>query len=201
MKKSKKTVQRILTLLIVACFAVAGYFLFSYFNGNAQQWKNSETALLKANDVIKTKVDYRKTKVDIGKVIGKIRVEGLTDDMPIIEGDSLDLAMAHGVGHIQSTPQVGSNTGQPAFSGHRETFFKALQNVKNGDVVVVSMPYGTYRYKITHHIITGSGQKAANKIYSTAGIKTERIVLITCYPFSPLSNPSKRIAFYGDLIE
>ncbi len=119
--------------------------------------------------------------------------------MPIIEGDDLSLAMSQGVGHIPGSTMPGTYTGQPAFSGHRETFFKALKNAKEGDIVTVSMPYGTYQYKISKKIIVKPDESA--KVYTTEGINKERIVLITCYPFEAWTNPSKRIAFFADLIQ
>ncbi|MDF9867811.1 sortase A [Bacilli bacterium PM5-3] len=198
-KKTNKLLQRILGILIIVCLIASGYFLYKYIDGNNEQYRNAEVSLVKADEVIKKKTDYRKKQPQVGTVIGKIRVEGITDDMPVIEGEDLQLAMNHGVGHIDHTTMPGTYTGQPAFSAHRETFFKALENVKIGDIVVVTMPYGTYRYKISKSIIVKPDEGA--KVYTTEGIEKERIVLITCYPFSAWKSPSKRIAFFADIVE
>ncbi|MDR1782008.1 MAG: class D sortase [Bacilli bacterium] len=200
--KKNKVLKRILQLLIIICFILSAFFLYKYFNDINTQYKNAEVSIKEAKTTIADKTDYRKTKPSIGTPIGTIQIEGLTDEMPIIEGDDLDKAMSKGVGHIESSPLPGTySKSQPvAFSAHRETFFKSLKDVKNGDIVIVRMPYGTYKYKITSHIIVKPDE--GSKVYTTEGMKgKERVVLITCYPFSPWSNPSKRIAFFGDLIQ
>lgn len=200
--KNKTIMKRIIQLLIIICFAVAAFFLYKYFNDINSQYRNAETSIKEAKTTIKDKTDVRKTKPSIGTPIGTVKIEGLTDEMPIIEGDDLNLSMTKGVGHVESTPLPGtySKTQPVALSAHRETFFKPLKDAKDGDIVVVTMPYGTYRYKITSHIIVNPDE--GNKVYTTQGMKSsERIVLITCYPFSPWSNPAKRIAFFGDLVE
>lgn len=196
--KNNKIISRILLIIIVVCLAIAAFFLFKHFNDINTQYKNAELALKEANDKLKEDIDFRKNKPVEGQIIGKMKIEGLTQEMPIIEGDSLTKSMAYGVGHIPGTPLPGDK-GQPVFSAHRETFFKPLENAKPGDEVIVTMPYGKYKYTLTHDIITGTSEEDAAKVYSTEGIKNERIALITCYPFAQWMPPNQRITFYGDI--
>jgi sortase A len=92
------------------------------------------------------------------------------------------------------------NGGAPAVSAHRETFFAPLRNVSPGDIVVITMPYGTFRYRIGDHVIVRPNQP--ERVYTTEGIPedSERLVLITCYPFSTWQPPNRRIAFFAELI-
>ena len=205
-KKKKNIVRRLLGLIVIACFVVAGVFLYKYFADINSQWEQSNIALEKANAAIKQRTDFRKEAPIPGRVIGKIKIDGLTNDMPIIEGstdsqEDLNLAMSRGVGHVVNTPLPGTySTASPvAFSAHRETFFKQLQNAKIGDIVTVSMPYGTYQYKISKSIIVAPSE--SDKVFTAEGIVKERVVLITCYPFAPWTSPSKRIVFFADLIQ
>lgn len=198
-KKNKSLTGKLLITLIVVCFLGASYFIYSYFADQRAQYANADLALDKASTVIDAKTDYRNKTPHVGTVIGKIRIEGLTSDLPIIEGDDPSLSLAHGVGHIPGTPLPGENN-QTVLSAHRETFFKALKDIKDGDIVVVTMPYGVYKYKINREIIVGTDEASAKKVYSTAGLKKERIALITCYPFEAWSIPNKRFVAYGDLI-
>ncbi|MDR3215260.1 MAG: class D sortase [Bacilli bacterium] len=201
-KKKNNVIKRILQLLIIVCLVLSAFFLYRYFDDINSQYRNSEISLKKVTTILEKKTDIRKkdNKPLVGDPIGKITIEGLTGEMPIIEGADIKLAMAYGVGHIDFTPLPGTNTGQPAFSAHRETFFKALKDAKVGDVVVVTMPYGTYKYKISKSMIVNPDEGA--KVYNHSDMKSkERIALITCYPFSAWSSPDKRIVFYADLIE
>lgn len=198
-KKKKTFGVRILELLILlslgASLFFGGKYLYSYY----EQYKNSEVALNKVDSTLSKKTDFRKKSPNIGTVLGKVRVEGLTEDMPIIEGEDLYQALNHGVGHLEKTPMPGKGEGQPVLSGHRETFFKNLKNAKDGDIVVLTMPYGTYRYEITSKKITTPSDGAA--IYDTSKLEGERLALVTCYPFSIFSSPDERIIFYADPIE
>jgi len=206
-KKKNKTLQRILMIIILVCLSAAAFFLYKYFDDINSQYRNAETALISANDAIKKGDDLRNTQPACGTPIGKVRIEGVTDDMPIIFGEGLDCAMNRGVGMIDpATNSTASWPGtlegkQPALSAHRETFFSALRNVSTGDTVVVTMPYGTFKYKITNSIIINPEDGA--KVYNTKGIAadSERLVLITCYPFNVWQSPNKRIAFFADLVE
>lgn len=198
-KKNKGILNKILLVLMAICLVGASYFIYSYFADQKAQYANAEIALDKASTVIDKKTDYRKKAPDIGNVIGTIKIEGLTSEMPIIEGADLNLSLAHGVGHLEGTPLPGEKN-QSVFSAHRETFFSSLKDLKKGDIVVVKMPYGTYKYKITRELIVGTDQASADKVYSTAGMKDERIALITCYPFEAWTSPNQRYVAYGDLI-
>lgn len=212
-KKSNVIFRRILIIIIIICLAASGYFLYKYMNDNDTQFKNAEKSIVEVEKTINAKTDFRKmvgiyceenqkpkeNQVCIGTPIGKVKIEGLTDWMPIIEGDDLTKAMNYGVGHIQTTPMPGSYNGQPTLSAHRETFFRPLKDAKVGTMVTVQMPYGTYQYKISKSFIVKPNEGA--KVYSTEGmINKERLILITCYPFSPFSNPDERIIFYADIV-
>ena len=194
-KKKRSLISWILLFLIIICMATSAFFIAKHFISLNEQNSNAEVALKDADDLIKKKGDLK--NVQVGTVIGKIKVEGLTDEMPIIEGDDMALSLNHGVGHVTSTPFPGKG-GQPAVSGHRETFFRPLKDAKKGDIVTVTMPYGTYTYEITHSIIVEPDK--GNEVYNALTNEKERLILITCYPFNQLFPPNERIVFYAKLI-
>lgn len=198
-KRKNKVVKTLLNIILVLCLGGAVFFGGKYFYDIYTQENNAKAALVKADDAIKTKKDIRKKKINIGEVIGKFSVNGLIDSTPIIEGEDLYLAMNHGIGHVESTRLPGDGKGIIALSAHRETFFKPLKDMKNGDIVEIEMPYGTYKYKVVKHIIVKPNE--GNKIYNENGLDTERLALITCYPFSAFAPPNERIVFFADLIE
>ncbi|WP_423364142.1 class D sortase [Mycoplasma sp. P36-A1] len=198
--KKKSPINTLLNIIIILCLAGAAYFAGKYFYDIYQQKQNASVALVKANKTLKTKEDVRKKKkIDIGTVLGVFKVDGLIDETPIIEGDNLYEAMAHGIGHVQTTRLPGTGNGIIALSAHRETFFKPLKDMKIGDIITVKMPYGTYKYEVKKSMIVNPDQGAL--VYSEENVNTERLALITCYPFSAFSTPSQRIIFFADLIE
>ena len=193
----RKILQNVLGILIIICFLASGFFLWRHFDNINSQYDNAKVAINNAERVIKNGTDFRTDKPKVGDAIGTIRIEGLTDEMPLIEGDDLNDAMAHGVGHIPQTPLPGTFSGEPAVSAHRETFFKPLKDAKEGDIVVITMPYGTYRYEIYKSFVFDPDEWPT----TDETINKERLLLITCYPFNAWQSPDKRIAFFANLIE
>lgn len=198
MKKNRKKSTRILSIIIIILLVVSAGLMYNYVSNNNKQWENANISLNKIDDVLKDGIDFRDKQPEIGELIGKIKVENHTDWMPLFEGEDLDLVMMHGVGHIETTPMIGAD-GNSVVSAHRETFFKPLANVKNGDVVVLEMPYGTFKYEIIDQIIVKPDQ--GSKVYGYEFENGQGITLLTCYPFNAFSPPNERIAFFAQLID
>ncbi|MGL4383129.1 MAG: class D sortase, partial [Bacilli bacterium] len=182
-KKNKKSlVSKLLLFTSILLFAVSGLMIFQYFNSINQQFKKATVALKEVDEkVLKSETNLLVEAPISGQLIGRMRVEGLTGDIPIIEGDSLYDAMARGAGHMPQTALPGSGQ-QVVLSAHRESFFKPLENVKDGDIVVVELPYGTFRYKVSHTKIIHETEP--EKLYTPGALEKEELVLFTCYPFS-----------------
>ncbi len=198
MKKSKKRASRVLTIIIIILLAVSAFLMYRYLENNKQQWANANIALNQVESILKKDIDFRKEQPTIGTVIGKMKIENHTDWMPILEGEDLDIVMMHGIGHIETTPMPGDD-GNSVVSAHRETFFRPLENVSNGDIVVVEMPYGTFKYEIMDQIIVKPNE--GSKVYGYEFESGQGLTLLTCYPFNAFSPPNERIAFFAQLIE
>ena len=54
----------------------------------------------------------------------------------LMEGDDAK-TLRRAVGHIPGTPLPGQ-PGNVAFSGHRDTFFRPLRNIRENDIIVVT---------------------------------------------------------------
>lgn len=197
-KEKNKIISRILLIIALILAVVAGMMIYNYFDGINKQYQNAEVALVEA----KTIIDDQTTREDmdnnlkVGTTIGTIEVIDRTDIVPIIEGDSLDLSMNKGAGHINNSGLPGDGK-QVALSAHRETFFSGLKNAKVGDKIVVTMPYGTYNYTITSSIIVKPDE--GDKVYKAGKLDEEELVLITCFPFENWKNPTERIVFFAKL--
>jgi sortase A len=81
------------------------------------------------------------------------------------------------VGHIPGTALPGQN-GNIALTGHRDTFFRPLRNIRLDDIVTLSTLQGQYRYRVL-----------STKVVSPDNVSVldpgqrEILTLITCYPF------------------
>jgi sortase A len=109
-------------------------------------------------------------------VIGRIEIPRLKLSAIVIEGDG-SIALRRAVGHINGTPLPGQ-AGNIALTGHRDTFFRPLRNIRRDDIIVVTTLQGEYRYRVVSTKVVGPNDVAV--LNSTVD---EILTLVTCYPF------------------
>lgn len=127
----------------------------------------------------------------IGDTIGLLHIPKIKSELAIVEGtDPNDLKK--GVGHYKGSYYPNEN-GQIVLSGHRDTVFRRLGELKIGDALEVEMPGKTYIYEITHTKIVDSKDKSIITLQN----KEEELILTTCYPFSYVGNAPKRYIIYA----
>eukprot|EP01037_Dinobryon_pediforme_P005853 gene5853-5921_t len=85
------------------------------------------------------------TPIKLGEIIGVISIPKLAETYPIVQGtDDKDLKL--GVGHYVDSvmPGVKDNS---VLSGHRDSVFSKLGQLKKGDLVIVRTSSGTFTYQ------------------------------------------------------
>ncbi|WP_100010388.1 class D sortase [Lentibacillus sediminis] len=120
-----------------------------------------------------------------GQTAGILHIPKLDAVLPIIEGTNED-ELAKGVGHYSGTafPKEGE---QIVLSGHRDTVFRRMGELKLGDLLTIKMPYGEFTYKITDTAIVDADDRS---VIAPKG--KEVLTLTTCYPFSFIGNAPER---------
>jgi len=123
--------------------------------------------------------------VAAGGLIGRIEIPRLGLSAIVLEGtDTTTLRRA--VGHISGTPLPGQ-AGNVGMSGHRDTFFRPLRNIRQNDVITVTTVIGEYRYRVV-----------STRIVSPLDVSVldpsghEILTLVTCYPFYFVGSAPKR---------
>lgn len=124
-------------------------------------------------------------RIKPGEPIGRLRIGEIDLDAVVSEGsrkleaDGFDWTLKSGPSHIYGTPLPGqgSNT---VIAGHRTPYthpFWSLDEVGEGDELVVELPYGTFRYEVdeTEVVEPGDIDIAADHGY-------EELTLVTCTP-------------------
>jgi sortase A len=137
-------------------------------------------------------VTYPRDPVE-GDVIGSLSIPALKEKLPIIEGTD-DADLKKGVGHfIQSVlPGAQDNC---VLSGHRDTVFSKLSQLKIGDVFITQTAAGTFTYAIRRIRIVGKNDR-------TVIVPTDHAVLTvtTCYPFHFIGSAPDRYVLVADLV-
>jgi sortase A len=109
-------------------------------------------------------------------LIGRMDIPRLGLSVVVLEGvDKRTLRRA--AGHIPGTALPGQ-PGNVGISGHRDTFFRPLRNIRDNDIVTLTTLRGEYRYRVVStRIVTPSDLAVLNPSGD------EVLTLVTCYPF------------------
>lgn len=135
----------------------------------------------------------RPRKLRREELIGRIEIPRIKVSAVVKEGvDTKTLSRA--VGHVPYTPLPGEK-GNVGVAAHRDTFFRGLRNVREGDVIRVTTLDGVYLYEVDSLKIVWP--KNVEVLDPTPD---QRITLVTCYPFNYVGSAPKRFIVQGKQI-
>ena len=108
--------------------------------------------------------------------MGEIELTRVGVTAMILEG-TYDRTLRRAVGHIPGTPKPGQS-GNVGIAGHRDTFFRALRNVRQDDEITLMTLEGSYRYRVDSIKVVGPND---TEVLDNSG--DDILTLVTCYPF------------------
>jgi sortase A len=113
--------------------------------------------------------------------IGRIGLSGVV----VVQGTDRYGDLDKGPGHYANTtfPGLGSTV---AIAGHRTTFgawFRHIDSIRDGDYIVLQMPYATFRYQVQMHRVVPNTDWS---IIKPRGY--DRLVLSACHPLYSASH-------------
>jgi sortase A len=128
-----------------------------------------------------------------GDTMGSLSIPALKQKLPIIEGTGTD-DLKKGVGHFTHSALPGEKD-NCVLSGHRDTVFARLGELKIGDRLIVQTSAGTYTYQIKRIRIVHKDDR-------TVIVPTDHAVLTvsTCYPFHYIGSAPDRYVLSADLV-
>ena len=109
-------------------------------------------------------------------LLGRLEIQRLGLSVMVMEGDD-HRTLRRAVGHIPRTSLPGE-IGNMVLTGHRDTFFRPLRNIRLDDVVTLTTLQGEYRYRVLATQVVSPDKLA---VLDPDG--SEILTLITCYPF------------------
>jgi sortase A len=109
-------------------------------------------------------------------LIGRLEISRLGLSTMVMEGTTQTI-LRRAAGHIAGTTQPGEN-GNIGISGHRDTFFRPLRNVRQNDIITLVTPGGEYHYRVVSTKVV-----SPNDVGVLAASSNEVLTLVTCYPF------------------
>ena len=124
----------------------------------------------------KARASYERTKDGSGEPLAVLEIERLNITAPVYEG-TRRITLDRGLGLVELSPLPGE-VGNIAMSGHRDGFFRALKDIKLGDIITLHTLDGDQDFLATEIKIVD-----ALDVSVLSDSDTMVLTLITCYPF------------------
>jgi sortase A len=94
--------------------------------------------------------------------------------------------LRRGAGHIEGTPLPGQ-AGNSGIAGHRDTFFRALKDIRRNDTIQFQTATGLFHYEVDWVAVVAPDDKSVLVPSSDS-----ELTLVTCFPFEFLGSAPKR---------
>ena len=128
-----------------------------------------------------------------GEPIGTLEIVRIGLSGVVVEGDD-DSVLDRAIGHLPDTP-LPWHTGNSALAAHRDALFRPLKDVRFGDVLRLTTPYGAYEYRVRETLIVKPEDVWV--LDATAG---STLTLISCWPFAYIGHAPERFIVRADRI-
>lgn len=193
--------KNILPFLIIAIGVVFIGIGLSQFIDSKVQTKQSlkeAKAIVQSHDENEVELPAKpegRLLPDEGETTGLLYIPKINAELAIVEGTDPD-DLEKGVGHFKDSYYPEEN-GQIILSGHRDTVFRKLGELKLADILEVQMSYGSYQYEITHTKIVDADDTSIITLQNDE----EELILTTCYPFSYIGDAPDRYIIYAKRVD
>jgi len=127
-------------------------------------------------------------------MLTRVSIPRINMDAIVIEGASRK-QLSIGPGHVIDTAMPGE-PGNAVITGHRDTFFRNIYELKKGDEIVVRRNGQVFKYQVTGKKIVEPEDVSVLKPTQDA-----QLTLITCYPTYYIGPAPKRLVIFSKLIE
>lgn len=111
-----------------------------------------------------------------GTPIARLVIPRLGLNVVVAEG-STDKVLRRAVGRLESSASPGDR-GNIVLAGHRDTFFRSLSGIREGDLIVLASGAGNQRYRVEWARVVEPDDVQVLSRSSHA-----ELTLVTCYPF------------------
>lgn len=129
-----------------------------------------------------------------GALLGRVQIARLDIDATVLEGTG-ESVLRRAVGHFPGT-RLPWQPGTVGLAAHRDSFFRNLEHVVEGDVVRLVTEHGTTSYEVTGFRVVDPQDVQVLDDRETSGL-----TLVTCYPFHYLGAAPQRFVVLARRLE
>jgi sortase A len=127
-----------------------------------------------------------------GTGLTRLKIPKISLDAMVAEGTSRKELLL-GPGHLEKTAFPGES-GNAVIAAHRDTFFRHISELDQGDEIVVERNGRTFRYEVT-----GKKVVKPEAVSVIAPSRDARLTLITCYPTYYIGHAPERLVVFSKL--
>jgi sortase A len=187
---SRRTIERLLLLIALACLGTVAY---AYFDARLTEREESrrldEAIAARHQGAAETdsfaSFETAPPKLEEGTLVGRIEIPRVGVSSIVLEGVDAR-TLRRGVGHIPGT-DLPFQKGNVGLAGHRDSFFRALKDISKNDTITLTTPEGTFNYQVEWTRIV---------LPQDTGVLADEgrpaLTLVTCYPFYYVGSAPKR---------
>jgi sortase A len=174
--------QRLLFITGVLALGFVGFTLIDarLYQASAKRSLESQIQLEKQPHELQPK-----PAIKAGDVLGRLDVPRLGLSVAVLQGTSSRM-LRLGTGHIEGTPLPGE-AGNSGIAGHRDTFFRGLENIRKNDEIQFQTATG-----LSHYTVDWVKVVAPDDLSVLAPSTESALTLVTCYPFYFVGPAPKR---------
>jgi sortase A len=189
--------------VIAIIFFLIGLSMTSYHSYQLYIQKNIVTSINKqdlnaslTNDPTQETKTKPSPSYKQGDLVAELIIPSIQSTFPVLLGSDNEI-LKKGIGMYQSKwTTLPSQEGHTVLSGHRDTVFTRLGEIKIGDYLIVEFENRLFPYKVKNIWITSKNDR------SVIVSKDEpTLTLTTCYPFHYIGSAPKRYIVQGTLEE
>jgi sortase A len=150
------------------------------------------SAVVPVNKTIAVK-EYSSPRPPAGASIGRLEIPSINLSTILVEGDG-KTELRRGIGHIPGTAFPGQ-PGNIGLAGHRDTFFRRLGEVREGDTIQLVTTEGTDQYVVESIRIIRPDEAIVLHDFGHPVV-----TLVTCYPFRYIGSAPKRYVVHASKV-
>ncbi len=169
-------------VLIIAALALGGYIWWSLWGTGltTRAAQNDLRPAFERNVASLSPEEAPERVVEVpGKAVAILRIPAIELNYVVVEGTDTE-SLKKGPGHYLGTAYPWEDTGKVGIAGHRTTYgapFWSLNELREGDRIVLATEYGIYNYRVTHSRIIDPSNGSV-----LLPTKQPSLVLTTCHP-------------------
>ncbi len=126
--------------------------------------------------------------------ITRVSIPKINLDVMVVERTSHS-SLLNGPGHLDDTPAPGEG-GNSVIAGHRDTFFRHLNDLGRGDDIFVRRAGRNY-----HYVVKRKAVVQPDDVTVVKPSPENRLTLITCYPTSSIGAAPQRLVVIAERID